>query len=67
MKQERRRPVSALHGVWVSVFAVEATFKGDNLGHQLGALFLCLLFTTLVVTELRSHRSERPRAYSQPD
>lgn len=67
MKQGQRRPVSALHGLWVSVFVFEATFKGDDLGHQLGAVFLGLLFVTLIVTELRSHRSERLRAYGDPD
>jgi hypothetical protein len=52
-----RRRTSALHGVWLSVFGVEAILKGDDLAHQLGALALGGLFTALVVTEVRSRRT----------
>lgn len=57
----RSRPVTALHGLWVAVFAVEATFKGHDLGHQIGALALGLLFGGLLVGELRSHQQEHDR------
>ena len=56
MKNENRAPVSAVHGMWVSVFGIEAVVKGGDLGHQVGALVLGVLFTALVVTERRSHR-----------
>lgn len=55
------RPVTALHGLWVAVFAVEATFKGADLGHQLGALVLGLLFGGLLVGELRSTAAQTPQ------
>ena len=51
--QPRERSRSGWHGVWVSVFGVEALFKGDDLGHQIGALALGMLFTALVISELR--------------
>ncbi|MCW2601139.1 MAG: hypothetical protein JWM02_2968 [Frankiales bacterium] len=54
MRQEQRRPLTALHGLWVSVFALEALFKGSDLAHQLGAVGLGLLFLSLLITELRS-------------
>jgi hypothetical protein len=52
------RPITVLNGVWVLVFLFEATFKGDDRGHQIGALALGILFTTLLVTELRSNRPQ---------
>ncbi len=48
------RPVSALHGLWVLVFAVEALVKNADPAHLLGAVALGLLFAVLVATELRS-------------
>ena len=57
----------ALHGLWVSVFAIEALVKGDDLGHQLGALILGVLFTALVVSERRSHRADARHSYGELD
>ena len=54
--QPRERSTSGWHGIWLSVFGVEALFKGDDLGHQIGALVLGMLFTALVITEQRSVR-----------
>lgn len=54
MQHAPTRPVSALHGVWVLVFAVEALVKNADPMHLLGAIALGLLFAVLVATELRS-------------
>ena len=51
--------VSALSGLWVLVFAVDALRPGGAREHQLGAVALGLLFLTLVVSELRSYRRRR--------
>jgi hypothetical protein len=64
---DQSKPVTALHGVWVAVFALEATFKGDDLGHQMGALVLGVLFSALLLTELRSHREESREVFSEVD
>lgn len=48
--------VSALSGVWLLVFAVDATRAGAGRDHQLGAIALGLLFLTLIVSEWRAHR-----------
>lgn len=48
--------VSALSGLWVLVFAVDAVRSGGGRDHQLGAIALGLLFLTLIVSELRAHR-----------
>jgi len=64
---QKHRPVTALHGLWVAVFALEATFKGDDLGHQLGALVLGVLFSGLLFTELRSYRDESLGSYGEVD
>lgn len=66
VKSESRAPVSAIHGMWVSVFGIEAVVKGDDLGHQLGALILGVLFTALLVTERRSHRREAFNQFDGP-
>jgi hypothetical protein len=64
MKTAPGRPITVLNGVWVLVFLFEASFKGDDRGHQIGALLLGILFTTLLVTELRSNRAE-PRVLAE--
>jgi hypothetical protein len=46
--------MSALHGLWLLVFAVDASLSGRGRDHQLGALGLGLLFAVLLVAELRS-------------
>lgn len=53
-----RRPgaVSALSGLWLVIFGVDASLSGGGRSHQLGALALGLLFAGLVITEVRSHR-----------
>lgn len=47
---------SALSGLWVLVFVVDAVRSGGGRDHQLGAMALGLLFLTLIVSELRAHR-----------
>lgn len=54
MQHAPTRPVSALRGLWVLVFAVEALVKNADPAHLLGAIALGLLFAVLVATELRS-------------
>lgn len=54
MQHAPTRRVSALHGLWVLVFAVEALVKNADPAHLLGAIALGLLFAVLVATELRS-------------
>ena len=52
--------VSAWHGVWLLVFAVDASLAGRGRGHQVGALALGVLFAALVVSEvLATRRSTR--------
>ena len=51
--------MSALSGLWVLVFAVDALRPDGAREHQLGAIALGLLFLTLVVSELRSYRRRR--------
>lgn len=51
--------VSALSGLWVLVFAVDAVRSGGGRDHQLGAIALGLLFLTLIVSEVRAHRRTR--------
>lgn len=48
--------VSALHGLWLLVFAVDASLQGHGRSHQMGAVGLGLLFTVLVVGESRATR-----------
>lgn len=50
--------MSALHGLWLLVFAVDASLPGRGREHRLGALGLGLLFAVLLVTELRSSRDD---------
>ena len=54
MQHASTRPVSALRGLWVLVFAVEALVKDADPAHLVGAIALGLLFAVLVATELRS-------------
>ena len=48
-----------LHGLWLSVFGVEALNPGHGLAHQLGAAALGLLLGGLVLGELRASRYSR--------
>jgi hypothetical protein len=48
--------VSALSGLWLLIFAVDALRSGGGLDHQVGAIALGMLFLTLVVGEWRAHR-----------
>jgi hypothetical protein len=66
MKSAPGRPITVLNGVWVLVFLFEASFKGDDRGHQIGALVLGILFTTLIITELRSYRA-KPRVFAESE
>jgi len=50
---------SALSGLWVLVFAVDAVKSGGGLDHQVGAIALGLLFLALIVSEWRAHRRTR--------
>ncbi|MCW2499295.1 MAG: hypothetical protein JWN87_971 [Frankiales bacterium] len=52
-------PVSPLYGLWLAVFAIDASLAGRGWDHQLGALALGLLFTGLLVGEHRSARRAR--------
>jgi hypothetical protein len=54
-------PVSPLYGLWLAVFAIDASLAGRGLEHQLGALALGLLFTGLLWSEVVSHRRANPR------
>jgi hypothetical protein len=67
MKSAPGRPITVLNGLWVLVFLFEASFKGDDRGHQIGALALGILFTTLIVAELRSYRSKPLRSRQLAD
>lgn len=53
------RPLSPAQGWWLLVFAVEATQDGSGRSHQLGAIALGLLFSVLLIGEVRSSRSRR--------
>jgi hypothetical protein len=66
MKRAPGRPITVLNGVWVLVFLFEASFKGDDRGHQIGALVLGVLFSALIIAELRSYRAE-PRAFAESE
>lgn len=52
--QTRPAKLSALHGIWLIVFAVDAALPGRGQAHQLGALALGLLFGVLLLSERRS-------------
>jgi hypothetical protein len=56
MHRPQERVVSALHVVWLLVFAFDASLRGRGRSHQMGALGLGLLFAVLVVTELVAAR-----------
>ncbi|MGB8652454.1 MAG: hypothetical protein WCD35_17540 [Mycobacteriales bacterium] len=62
----RARPVSALHGLWLSVFGIDAALNGGGLDHQLGALALCLLFGGLVVSEVTSQSRPPSEPHHEP-
>ena len=56
----RTDAVSAWYGVWLLVFAIDASLAGRGRDHQLGAAALGVLFATLVVSEvLATRRSSR--------
>lgn len=42
--------------LWLAVFAFDASLVGRGRDHQVGALLLALLFTVLVVGEVRAGR-----------
>lgn len=42
--------------LWLAVFAFDASLAGRGRDHQVGALLLGLLFTVLVVGEVRASR-----------
>jgi hypothetical protein len=60
-----RRAVSPLHGLWLSVFAIDASLAGRGHEHQLGALGLGLLFSWLIVSELLSSRRAASRPFGE--
>jgi hypothetical protein len=49
-----QRSLSLWHGLWLTVFALDASLVGRGDAHRLGALGFLLLFGWLVVTEVRS-------------
>jgi hypothetical protein len=53
--------VSALSGLWLLVFAVDALRSGGGLDHRVGAIALGMLFLGLVVSEWRAHRRTRDK------
>lgn len=55
----RTEAVSAWYGVWLVVFAIDASLAGRGRSHQLGAAALGMLFATLIVTELLAARRGR--------
>jgi len=50
--------MSALHGLWLLVFAVDASLQGHGRSHQMGAVGLGLLCAVLVVGESRATRRD---------
>ena len=52
--EPREKHVSLLHGLWLTIFAVDAALVGRGWDHRLGAFLFLVFFSYLVVGELRS-------------
>lgn len=66
-KTPERRAVSPLHGLWLSVFAIDASLAGRGQEHRLGALVLGLLFTGLIASEVSNDRRTAAARFADPE
>ncbi len=48
------RPVRVWHGLWLLVFALDASLVGRGWDHRLGAFLFLVFFGFLIVTEVRN-------------
>ena len=53
MSGKRRGPATLLHGLWLGIFALEAIVLREDPAEQISTALFAVLFTVLVVTEVR--------------